>query len=182
MLVWTDKIQMVVYWKEVYGEMLEEVLLNLPAPETFLGRSVPTSYAFFCDDSFALQPNLVEPFSRKNLDMFTRICNYRFSSTRQVSENVFGIITNRLRVYRFPNFISLKKVRELTMAVLTLYNWLRSGQSKTVYMTPGFCVTYDSTTQWFIPGRWRKENSHDCLTTATWKQPICCCKENQGGV
>ena len=32
-----------------------------------------------------------------------------------------------------------EKVRELTVAVLILHNWLRSGQPKTVYMTRGFC-------------------------------------------
>ena len=49
------------------------------------------------------------------------------------------------------------------MAVLTLHNWLRSGQSKTVYMPPGFFYIYDPTTQSFIPGCWKKENNHNCL-------------------
>ena len=31
------------------------------------------------------------------------------------------------------------------MAVLTLRNWLQSGQWKTVYMPPGLCDTYDPT-------------------------------------
>ena len=95
--------------------------------------------------------------------MFTRICNYRFSSARRISENVFGIITNRWRLYRSPISLHPEKVRELAMEVLTLHNWLRSGQSKTVYMPPGFCDTYDPTTQSFIPGSWRKENNHNCL-------------------
>ena len=56
-----------------------------------------------------------------------------------------------------------EKVRELTVAVLILHNWLRSGQPKTVYMTRGFCHTYDPTTQSFIPGSWRKENNNNCL-------------------
>ena len=54
-------------------------------------------------------------------------------------------------------------LKKLTMAVLILHNWLRSGQSKTVYMPPGFCDTHDPTTQPFIPGSWRNENNHNFL-------------------
>ena len=49
------------------------------------------------------------------------------------------------------------------MAVLTLRNWLQSGQWKTVYMPPGLCDTYDPTIQSFIPGSWRKEDNQNCL-------------------
>ena len=52
------------------GQMLEEGSLNLPAPEPLPGRSVPTPYVFIGDDAFALQPNFMKPFSRKNLDLF----------------------------------------------------------------------------------------------------------------
>ena len=144
------------------GQMLEEGSSNLPALESLPGRSVPTPYVFIGDDAFALQPNFLKPFSQKNLDLFTRICNYRFSRARRISENVFGIVTNRWRVYRSPISLHSEKVRELTTAVLTLHDWLRSGQSKTVYMPPGFFDTYDPTTQSFIPGSWKKENNHNC--------------------
>ena len=49
------------------------------------------------------------------------------------------------------------------MAILTLHNWLRSGQLKTVHMPPGFWDIYDPTTQSLIAGSWRKENNHNCL-------------------
>ena len=135
MLLWTGEFQMVVYWKEVNlkssevkrSQMLEKSSLNLPALEPSLGRSVLTPYVFIGDDSFALQPNFMKPFSQKNLDLFTRICNYRFWHGRQISENVFGIITYRWRVYRSPSSLHPQKVRELTMP-------------------PGFCDTYDLTT------------------------------------
>ena len=92
------------------GQMLEEDSLNLPAPEPLPGRSVPTPYVFIGDDAFALQPNLMKPFPRKNLDLFTRICNYGFSCARQISENVFGIITTCWRVYRSPILLHPEKV------------------------------------------------------------------------
>ena len=82
--------------------MLEEGSLNLPAPEPLPGRSVPTPFVFTGDNAFTLQLNFMKPSSRKNLDLFTRICNYCFSRARQISENLFGIITNRWRVYGSP--------------------------------------------------------------------------------
>ena len=80
--------------------MLKEGSLNLPAPESLPGRSVPTPYVFIGDDAFTLQLNFTKPFSGKNLDLFSRICNYRSSHARRISGNVVGIITNHWRVYR----------------------------------------------------------------------------------
>ena len=91
------------------GQMLEEGSLNLPAPEPLPGRSVPTPYVFIGDNGFTLQPNFMKPFLRKNLDLFTRICNCRFSRARRILENVFGIKTNRWRVYRSPNSLHSEK-------------------------------------------------------------------------
>ena len=91
------------------GQMLEEGSLNLPAPEPLPGRSVPTPYVFIGDNGFTLQPNFMKPFLRKNLDLFTRICNCRFSRGRRILENVFGIKTNRWRVYRSPNSLHSEK-------------------------------------------------------------------------
>ena len=84
------------------SQMLEEGLLNLPASEPLPGGSVPSPYVLTGDDAFALQSNFMKQFSRENLDLFTRICNYRFSSAIQILENVFGIITNRWRVCGSP--------------------------------------------------------------------------------
>ena len=140
------------------GQMLEEGLHDLSAPEPLPGRSLPTG-----DVAFALQPNLMKPFSRKYLDLLTRICDYRFSRARRISADVLGIITNLWRVYSYPISLRLEKVRELTVIVLKLHNWLRSGQSKTVYMPPVFCDTYDQTIQSFIPSSCRKENNHNYL-------------------
>ena len=77
--------------RSTLGQMLEEGSLNLPAPEPLPDRSVLTLNVFNGDDAFALQPNFMKPFSRKNLDLFTRICNYRFSRVRRISEKVFGL-------------------------------------------------------------------------------------------
>ena len=82
-------------------------------------------------------------FHKKNVDLFSRICNYHFSRVRGISGNVFVIITYRWGVYRSPISLQSERVREPTTAVLKLHNWLRREQFKIVYMLPRFCDTYD---------------------------------------
>ena len=101
--------------------------ISVPTPYLLIGRSVPAPCVFIGDDGFALQPNFMKPFLRKNLDLFGRICNYRFSRPRRISENVFGIITNRWRLYGSPISLHPEQVREITMRVLTLQKWLQGG-------------------------------------------------------
>ena len=62
-----------------------------------------------------------------------------FSWLDEYSENVFGIITNRWRVYHAPIALYPDKVREITLAVLALHNWLRMGPSNNAYIPAGFC-------------------------------------------
>ena len=85
------------------GQKLEDGKLNLPAPEPLPNRRESTSYVFVGDDAFALRENFMKPYSHSNLDLFTRVCNYRFSRARRISENVFGILANRWHIYMSPS-------------------------------------------------------------------------------
>ena len=68
------------------GQKLEDGKLNLPAPEPLPNRRESTPYVFVGDDAFALRENFMKPYSHSNLDLFTRVCNYRFSRARRISE------------------------------------------------------------------------------------------------
>ena len=111
--------------KSKRAQMLEEGSLNLPVPGPFPGRSVLTPCVFIGDDASALKANFMKPFSRKNL-----ICLIEFATTISRVQNefqkkfVFGITTNRSRVYRSIISLYPEKVRELTVAVLALHNCL----------------------------------------------------------
>jgi hypothetical protein len=71
------------------------------------------------------------------LDLAKRIFNYRLSRARRISENVFGILANRWRIFRSPIALEPEKVEKVVMGILTLHNWLRSGQSENIYTPPG---------------------------------------------
>ena len=43
----------------------------------------------------------------------------------RISENAFGILANLWRVFRKPFLLEPEKVKAITLAVLSLHNWLR---------------------------------------------------------
>ena len=44
---------------------------------------------------------------------------------RRISENGFGILANRCRVFRRPILLEPEKAKTITIAAITLHNWLR---------------------------------------------------------
>ena len=81
------------------------------------------------DDAFPLTTTLMKPFPQSNLTMEKRVFNYRSSRSRRMSENAFGILANRWRVFRRPFALEPEKVKIITLSALILHNWLRSESS-----------------------------------------------------
>eukprot|EP00795_Rhopilema_esculentum_P003496 gene3496-1879_t len=51
------------------------------------------------------------------------------SRMRRISENEFGILANRWRVFRRPFSLGPEKVKNITIAAITLHNWLRKDST-----------------------------------------------------
>ena len=71
---------------------------------------------------FALTRFLMKPFPLTGLSRAQRIFNYRLSRMRRISENCFGIIANRWRVFRAPILLPPDTV---ILVALVLHNFLR---------------------------------------------------------
>ena len=92
---------------------IENGTLGLPPPEP-LGPGEPDLYYFLLgDDTFALMPWLVKPYSRRQLTREERIANYRISRGRRVVENAFGILASRFRVLLMTMEQMPKVVRDI---------------------------------------------------------------------
>ena len=59
----------------------------------------PMPYVFLGDDAFPLGKHCLKPYSQSGLTPIKRIFSYRLSRMRRVTENAFGILTNRFRVF-----------------------------------------------------------------------------------
>ena len=102
---------------------IDENILNIPPPRK-VGASV-LPYVIVADDAFPLKQNLVKPYPLRNLSLESRITNYRISRARRISENAFGIMANRFRVFLSPLQLSPKNVEKVTLASCVLHNFLR---------------------------------------------------------
>ena len=104
-------------------------------------------YIFVADDAFAMKPFLLKPFSGRELDGQKKIFNYRLSRSRRIVENLFGILTNRWRIYHSTIGLQPEFVERIVMATLILHNILRKNR---IYCSPGFADTQTSTGKLYL--------------------------------
>ena len=103
---------------------------DFPIPRYLPNGYVKVPYAFVADDAFALKPYLMKLYPKAGLTDDKRIYNYRHS---RATENMFGIIANRWRLFHSVIQLPPKKVCLITRASLTLHNILRKSKSKRIY-------------------------------------------------
>jgi len=113
-----------VFRESPLGIKLKTNTLNLPQPSTLPGFNINMPYVIIGDDAFTLHTNLMKPYPERDLTQERRICNYRFSRARRISENAFGILANRFRVLLNPIALNVEKVE--TYACVLLHNYLLS--------------------------------------------------------
>uniref|UniRef100_A0A3P9LM55 DDE Tnp4 domain-containing protein n=1 Tax=Oryzias latipes TaxID=8090 RepID=A0A3P9LM55_ORYLA len=70
---------------------LRDGTLNVPPP---------INHVIVADEAFPLKPYLLRPYPGRRLPTDKRIFNYRLSRARRISENVFGILSQRFRVFQ----------------------------------------------------------------------------------
>ena len=85
--------------------------LSLPPPKCLPFGTQKVPYVLAGDDAFALKPYLMKPYPQSGLTEDRRTYNYRHSRARRISENLFGIIANRWRVFRSVNCYPPKQLK-----------------------------------------------------------------------
>lgn len=142
-----------VFNKSSYARALESNRLHLPQPKPLPGREKCVPYVLVADDAFALKPNIMKPYSNRELTGMQRIFNYRLSRARRVIENVFGIMSARFRVLRSPIAVDANKTKKIGLACCVLHNFLMT-QNRYSYAPAGMLDRYESDGS-YIPGEWR---------------------------
>lgn len=123
---------------------------------TLPNRDDPVPYVLV-----ALKPNVLKPFSGKNLEGLQRVFNYRLYRVRRIIENVFGIMSARFRVLRSAIALDADKTRKVILACCALHNFLMT-RNNSVYAPPG---TFDRNESdgTLVPGVWRQETESSLL-------------------
>lgn len=139
-----------------FGEKLAEGTLALPNKEELPNFAVKLPYVFVGDDAFSLSENLMKPYKGSKLTNHQRIYNYRCSRARGVSENAFGILAARFRIFHRAIHLSPEKVRKVVLACCYLHNYIRKMRSNS-YMPTGSVDMELVETGETILGSWRNE-------------------------
>ena len=80
-------------------QAIQNGLEKLPKHDAFPVNGVIAPYVFVGDDAFALKKFMMKPYPQQNLTADKKVYNYRHSRSRRISENLFGILANRWRIF-----------------------------------------------------------------------------------
>ena len=103
--------------------------INIPPPDTLPNLDTHFPYVFVADDAFPLTENLMKPYAKRGLNRKERIFNYRLSRARRLSENAFGILVSRFRVFKSAMEINPDKARNVVLAGVVLHNFLMRNKT-----------------------------------------------------
>ncbi|CAN7981129.1 unnamed protein product, partial [Ixodes pacificus] len=93
------------------GLSLEKGTLGFPPLKSLPGTSKDMPFVIAGDEAFPLKTYLLKPYPKVDINknqhdegrgeaLKKRVFNYRLSRARRVSENAFGILSNRWRIFR----------------------------------------------------------------------------------
>lgn len=151
-----------VFKSTVLYQKLQNKELNIPPSQVLPGREKAIPYVILGDEAFALNENLMKPYSGTfEKGSRQRIFNYRLSRARRVVENAFGIMASVFRVLRKPMLLEPEKAELVVMSCVHLHNFLRKSNSVNLYCPQG---TQDTEVDGIVtPGSWRNDTEMSSL-------------------
>lgn len=114
-----------------FFKALEQKKLNIPQPAELPIDDVNYEdwrpiipYYFVGDDAFSLSEHLMKPYPNRGQSESQRIFNYRLSRARRVSENAFGILSSKFRVFLSTLCVKPEYATSIVHAALALHKFL----------------------------------------------------------
>ena len=89
-------------------------------------RTPDVPFVIITDDGFPLSTFCMKPYAQSSLSDSKRIFGYRLSRGWRTLENVFGILSNRLRVLSSPMYLQPNNATKITLTCCLLHNNLRT--------------------------------------------------------
>lgn len=107
---------------------------SLLPPKALPGTTELVPHVLIGDEGFGLQTYLLRPFPRSAVlhDERKRTFNKRLCRARRVVENVFGILTQKWRIFLRPIESDVQTTVHVVKATCCLHNFIKMKQSTTV--------------------------------------------------
>ena len=119
-----------IFAMSLLGKGLATGKLNIPSPIALPGGSAlgPMPYVIVGDEAFPLKTYLLRPYPGKNIPSDHRIFNYRLSRGRRISENAFGILAQRWRIFQRRINLHAQRVEKVVKACCALHNYIQKSK------------------------------------------------------
>ncbi|XP_073430082.1 NAD-dependent protein deacetylase sirtuin-3, mitochondrial isoform X1 [Dendrobates tinctorius] len=108
-------------WR-LYGNHFNFPLAR-PLPQT-----PPLPFVVVGDEAFQMCPNLLKPYSSRDLDHRKKIFNYRLTRARRTVECAFGILVSRWRILSTAINLKMETVDEVVKACVVLHNFVMAKE------------------------------------------------------
>ncbi|XP_064122533.1 uncharacterized protein LOC135226753 [Macrobrachium nipponense] len=98
--------------------------LKLPECKPVEENGPPLPHVIVGDEAFPLTTFPMRPFPGTELSDERAVYNYRFSRARRISENAFGILVNKWRIFHRPIQMSVENAVRAVKAACVLHNFV----------------------------------------------------------
>lgn len=112
-----------------FGKALQSKRLNIPNKRVLPGTNVELPMVCVADEAFALKTYMMRPYPGKSLTPEKSIFNYRLSRARRVSENAFGILQQKFRIFTRRIQGNPDNITTITVAACILHNCIRKNKN-----------------------------------------------------
>ncbi|XP_051561226.1 uncharacterized protein LOC127445288 [Myxocyprinus asiaticus] len=112
------------------GKALRDGTFNVPPPTELPGAPElgKVNHVLVVDKAFPLKAYLLRPYPGRHPPLDKRIFNYRLSRVQLISENCFGNLSQRFRVFQRRLQFSPSVVESVVKAACILCNYLQSSE------------------------------------------------------
>lgn len=111
-----------------FGRALKHGQLNVPRSRALPGTNVELPMVIVGDEGFPLKSYMMRPYPGKGLTDNKRIFNYRLTRARRISENAFGILVQKFRIFSRRLQGNPENITTLITAACVLHNFIRQNE------------------------------------------------------
>lgn len=112
-----------------FGKALHNGTLNVPKKRALPETDTELPMVIVADEAFPLKSYIMRPYPGRDLTNDKRIYNYRLSRARRVSENAFGILQQKFRIFTRRVQGKPENITIFVQAACVLHNFIRKNES-----------------------------------------------------